>query len=100
MSLTASLAWISSSSSNNSLSSLPATVFDGLDDSLGDLYIERNSITSLDVNLFDGLTGLNVLTLSYNELTTVPDDLFDDTTVLLYLSLNNNMILEPPRRYL
>ena len=60
------------------------------------MYIERNSITSLDVNLFDGLTGLNVLTLSYNELTTVPDDLFEDTTVLLYLSLNNNMISSLP----
>ena len=40
------------------LTALIADVFDGLDDSLTDLYLRDNGLTALPEDIFDGLTGL------------------------------------------
>ena len=53
---------VAGSERNNSLSTLPAGVFDGLT-ALTGLYLLHNSLSTLPAGVFDGLTGLRSLWL-------------------------------------
>ena len=79
-------------SGNDTLETLPATLFDPLDDSLTDLYLHNNALSSLDAALFAGLTGLQQLYLLGNQLSSLPAALFADLTALQQLYLHNNAL--------
>ena len=73
----------------NSLTTLPAGVFDGLT-ALTWLFLGNNSLTTLPAGVFDGLTALRGLRLYNNSLTTLPAGVFEDLTALTGLRLQDN----------
>ena len=78
---------------NNSISALPADLFQPLDDTFQFLWLHNNSLTALDEDIFDGLSGLLFLILSNNDLTALPANLFADLDdSLSLLALNGNEI--------
>ena len=80
---------------NNSLTTLPEDVFDGLS-SLQTLNLFFNSLTTLPEDLFDGLSNLQDLRLDHNSLTTLPADVFDGLSSLQDLWLDRNSLTALP----
>ena len=69
---------------SNSLTALPAGVFDELT-ALDALYLIGNSLTALPAGIFDELTPLTLLFLNDNSLAELPDDVFEPLTSLTHL---------------
>ena len=68
-------------------------MFEDLDDSLTLLWLADNSLSSLPEDIFDGLTGLETLTLDGNSLTALETDLFDPLDdSLTTLTLRDNSL--------
>ena len=80
---------------NTSLSNLPAGVFDNLT-ALRWLYLSDNSLSSLPAGVFDNLTALESLSLENNSLSSLPAGVFDNLTALESLSLKNNSLSSLP----
>ena len=76
---------------NNTFTTLPADVFDGLT-ALEELHMNNNSLTTLPADVFDGLTALKQVDLWNNSLTTVPADVFDGLTALEELRMDRNSL--------
>ena len=74
----------------NEMTSLPAGVFAGLDDTLTRLDLSDNDLVSLSAGLFGPLTGLTALDLSDNDLAALPTRLFEKLTGLTALTLSGN----------
>ena len=81
--------------SNNQLQTLPANIFNGLQN-LRELYIDNNQLQTLPANIFNGLQNLNHLGLSNNQLQTLPDTIFNGLQNLIGLGLNNNQLQTLP----
>ncbi|CBJ31214.1 Hypothetical leucine rich repeat protein [Ectocarpus siliculosus] len=75
----------------NQFTSLPAELFDGLDQ-LQILHLLGNNLTTLPSGLFDGLHALSVLSLSENALVALPAGIFDDLGSLQALYLQHNSL--------
>ena len=76
---------------SNSLTSLPADLFAGHWE-LDRLDLNDNSLSSLDEDLFDGLTNLTSVNLDSNSLSSLDEDLFDGLTNLRSVDLNDNSL--------
>ena len=79
----------------NPLSNLPAGVFDGLT-ALTDLEFSNSSLSNLPAGVFDGLTALRELSLPGNALSDLPAGVFDDLTALTVLDLYDNSLSNLP----
>lgn len=80
--------------SGNSLASINADTFAGLQTSLNELRISQNKITGLGTTPI-ALRGLRILDFSYNDLIDVQRDAFVGLENLQYLNLSNNNHLSP-----
>ncbi|XP_062982453.1 toll-like receptor 7 isoform X2 [Elgaria multicarinata webbii] len=78
--------------SENSLSFLPPSVFDGLPKKLKVLKLANNQLRSFNWGKLDVLKNLLVLDLSNNQLSTVPRKLSNCSGILQKLMLQNNRI--------
>ena len=82
---------------HNSLSSLPANIFDDLDDSLWHLVLTKNTIAMLPDNIFSGLSGLKSLDLSCNALTALDLTQLDPfASSLTYFDITGNSFTTAP----
>ena len=79
--------------SNNQLQTLPATIFNGLDN-LMFLSLSNNQLQAqtLPADIFNGLNNLLALSLRGNQLQTLPDEIFSGLNNLRALSLDNNQL--------
>ena len=76
---------------HNDLTVLPAGVFEGLDDTLTDLYLHDNDLQTIAPGVFDGLTGSSlIIRLHENNLSSLPPRIFEKLTELAGLSLRFN----------
>ncbi|CAM9729911.1 unnamed protein product, partial [Ectocarpus fasciculatus] len=79
----------------NSLTTLPAGIFDGLT-AVETLGLVDNALTTLPAGIFGGLTTLDFITFGGNALTTLPAGIFEDTTVLSTLNMRGNSFTTLP----
>uniref|UniRef100_UPI003AAD4EBE toll-like receptor 7 n=1 Tax=Centroberyx gerrardi TaxID=166262 RepID=UPI003AAD4EBE len=79
--------------SNNNLNFIQEQVFNGLPDTLSELYIKNNKLKVFLWAKLEVLHSLKVLDLSANSLTTVPDMLSNCTKSLNKLILHKNQII-------
>ncbi|XP_019506734.1 PREDICTED: toll-like receptor 7 isoform X1 [Hipposideros armiger] len=78
--------------SANSLSFLPAGVFDGMPPNLKTLLLVKNGLKSFHWEKLPYLKNLETLDLSHNQLKTVPERLSNCSSSLKKLILSNNQI--------
>ena len=74
----------------NPFLSLPAGVFEGLDETLTVLWLNRGSLQTVPSGVFDRLTGLEELYLREAELALLPPRIFEKLTRLTDLDLFRN----------
>ena len=90
--------------SDNSLTSIPPRIFQGL--KVRQLDVSGNSITSLHADTFAGTVDItedettrNILDFSNNRIATLPDRIFDDVSYMNGISLAQNSITEVNTRW-
>ncbi|XP_060089951.1 toll-like receptor 7 [Heteronotia binoei] len=86
--------------SDNSLSSLPKEVFDGLPLQLQQLNLSNNKLKTFHWGKLQVLKNLKILDLSNNLLTTVPLELSNCSGALQSLTLRHNRIKKLPDNFL
>ena len=75
----------------NNLTALPAGVFEGLDDTLINLFLNDNALQTIAPGVFDGLTGPPlIIDLDRNNLSSLPPRIFEKLTGLTNLALGDN----------
>ena len=74
----------------NDLTALPAVVFEGLDDTLTELWLDGNDLQTIPAGVFDRLTGLRGFFVNDNDLSSLPPRVFEKLTGLLQVNLNGN----------
>ncbi|XP_052421055.1 toll-like receptor 7 [Carassius gibelio] len=80
--------------SRNNLNFIPLEVFEGLPDTLTDLYITNNRLKSFNWEGLANLKNLKLLDLSGNQLTDVPECLSNYTKSIQTLVLHKNNIVK------
>ena len=75
---------------SNDLTALPASVFEGLDDTLHDLWLSSNDLQTIPAGVFDRLTGLSFFWLHDNDLSSLPPRIFEKLEGLTELRLEQN----------
>ena len=76
---------------DNDLTALPASVFEGLDDTLTQLFLLDNDLQTIAPGVFDELTGLSLtIHLQGNNLSSLPPRIFEKVTGLTFLRLSDN----------
>ena len=65
---------------SNDLTALPEGVFEGLDDTLTQLWLGNNDLQTIAPDVFNALTGLTTLALDGNDLSSLPSRIFEQLT--------------------
>ncbi|XP_039527404.1 toll-like receptor 7 [Pimephales promelas] len=86
--------------SQNNLNFIPQGVFEGLPETLTELYITKNKLKSFKWEGLKNLKNLQLLDLSGNQLTDLPTCLSNYTKSIQTLVLHDNRIAKLPRDFL